>query len=68
MKTMGKNNEPHKKACNPSMDFHALHPKKPRLESLKGVLTIDQVKGHLLFLKMVHIEDWKETKDNFWVK
>ncbi len=68
MKTKGKSNEPHKKACKPSPDFHPPHPKKPHLESLKGVLIIDQVKGRLLFLKVVHMEEWKVAKDNSWVK
>jgi hypothetical protein len=46
MNTKGKNNKPHKKVCRPSLDFHTLHPKKPCLESMKGVLIIDQIKGH----------------------
>jgi hypothetical protein len=54
MKTKGKANKPHKRACKPSPDSHLRHPKKLRLESLKGVLTIDQVKGCFLFLKMVY--------------
>jgi len=65
MNTKGKSNKPHKRVCKLSLDFHTLHPKKPHLESLKGVLIIDQIKGHFLFLKMVHMEEWKVAKDNF---
>jgi hypothetical protein len=57
MKTKGKGKKPHKRDYKPSLDSHPFHPKKLRLESLKGVLTIDQVKGCLLFLKMVHMEE-----------
>jgi hypothetical protein len=68
MKTKGKGNNPHKKACRPSLDFHPPDPKKLRLESLKEVLTADHVKRRFLFLKMVHMEEWKVAKDIFWVK
>jgi hypothetical protein len=68
MKTKGKGNEPHKKACKPSSDSHPLHPKKFHFESMKGVFIVDQVKGCILFLKMVYVEEWKATKDISWVK
>ncbi len=68
MKTKGKGNNPHKETCRPSLDSHPPHPKKPRLESLKEVFIVDHVKGRFLFLKMVHMEEWKVAKDIFWVK
>jgi hypothetical protein len=68
MKTKGKGNEPQKKACKPSPNFDPLHPEKLRFESLKGDLTVDQVKRCPLFLKMVYMEEWKAGKDISWVK
>jgi hypothetical protein len=63
MKTKGKGNEPQKKTCRPSPNFHPFNPKELHLESLNEVFTIDRVNGHLLFFKIVHMEEWKATKD-----
>lgn len=57
MKTKGKGSKSAKKAYRPSPDSHTPNLKKPNLEFLEGVLIVQQVRGCLVFLKMVHMEE-----------
>lgn len=68
MKTKGKDNESLQKHNRPSWDFHPLNPKHYNIESLKGAFTCDQVKGCLMFVKMIHMEEWKASQDLFYVR
>ncbi len=60
MKTIGKGNDPHKRAYRPSLDSHPHHPKKPCLESLKGLSLLTMLRGIFYFSK------WSIWRNGRW--
>lgn len=68
MKTKGKGNESLKKHNRPSRDFHPPNLKHSHIKSLKGAFTCDQMKGCFLFIKMIHMEEWKATQGFSYVR